>query len=207
MYLSRLTLDPGHPRVRRDLGNLYELHRTLARAHAPDAQSPPHRFLWRLERSQLTAGNVVLLVQSAGGSDWTSLAKQTGYAVEILGNKEVDLERLIQPDVRYRFRLQANPTVTRNGKRWGLVREEDQLAWLDRQGSQHGFRILACVRAASERLQARHASTGKPITLQSALFEGQLEATDPGRLRQAILNGLGHGKAWGCGLLSVAKEP
>ncbi len=36
MYLSKLTLDPRHPQARRDLGDAYEMHRTLARAFAPD---------------------------------------------------------------------------------------------------------------------------------------------------------------------------
>ncbi|MBK1643776.1 type I-E CRISPR-associated protein Cas6/Cse3/CasE [Thiocapsa imhoffii] len=206
MYLSKLTLDAQHPHARRDLCNPYEMHRTLARAYSTGTESPPHPFLWRLEANPPTTGSAVLLVQSAVGANWQALKAQTGYALEILPNKPVDLERLIQPGGRYRFRLQANPIVNRNGKRWGLAREEEQLAWLDRQGKQHGFQILACIRAASERLQARHATTGHRITLQSALYEGHLEAADPERLRKAILTGIGHGKAWGLGLLSVARS-
>lgn len=206
MYLSRLTLDAQHPDARRDLANPYEMHRTLSRAHAASAESPPQPFLWRLEANPPTADSAVLLVQSALGANWQGLNAQSGYALEILPNKPVDLERLIQSGGRYRFRIQANPTVTRDGKRWGLAREEEQLAWLDRQGDKHGFKVLACIRAASERLQARHATTGRRITVQSALFEGRLEATDPAGLRQAILTGIGHGKAWGLGLLSVARS-
>lgn len=206
MYLSRLTLDPRHPHVRRDLGNRYEMHRTLTRAYAPDETTTPHRFLWRLESSPFDAGSAVLLVQSEIRADWTPLAANTGYALEVIGNKPVDLDRLIQPDIRYRFRLQANPTVTRNGKRYGLVKEEDQLAWLERQGLGHGFKVLATMRAECERLQARQTSAGRRITLQSALFEGHLEPTDPTLLRHAVLSGLGHGKAWGLGLLSVARS-
>lgn len=206
MYLSRLTLDPRHPNVRRDLGNRYEMHRTLARAYVPDATAAPHRFLWRLESSQFDAGWAVVLVQSEISADWAPLEGDAGYTLEIEGNKAVDLDRLIQPDVRYRFRLQANPTVTRNGKRYGLVKEEDQLAWLERQGVGHGFKLLATIRAECERLQARQTSTGRRITLQSALFEGHLVPTDPTLLSHAILSGLGHGKAWGLGLLSVARS-
>ncbi|NEX23037.1 type I-E CRISPR-associated protein Cas6/Cse3/CasE [Thiorhodococcus mannitoliphagus] len=206
MYLSRLTLDPRHPRVRRDLGNRYEMHRTLARAFAPDETSAPYRFLWRLESSAFDAGSAVLLVQSEMSADWKPLEGDAGYALEILGNKPVDLEQLIQASARYRFRLQANPTVTRNGKRYGLVKEDAQLDWLDRQALKQGFTVLGAIRADCERLQARQPSTRRRITLQSALYEGHLEATDPGRLRQAIMTGLGHGKAWGLGLLSVARS-
>lgn len=41
MYLSRLQLNPAHPQARRDLASAYELHRSLARAFAPDAATPP----------------------------------------------------------------------------------------------------------------------------------------------------------------------
>ena len=49
MYLSRLTLDPRQPQARRDLGDAYDMHRTLTRAFALDATTLPPRFLWRLD--------------------------------------------------------------------------------------------------------------------------------------------------------------
>lgn len=205
MYLSKLTLDPHHPQARRDLGDAYEMHRTLARAFASDAHTSPARFLWRLERRADFQPSSVVLVQSEHLADWTVFDALAGYATEMLGNKPVDLETLVQVGVRYRFRLLANPTVTRAGKRYGLTREEEQLTWLARQGDKHGFAVLGCERGASERLQVRQGRTGNRITVHSALFEGVLEALAPEHLRQGVLNGFGHGKALGLGLLSLAK--
>jgi len=85
------------------------------------------------------------------------------------------------------------------------MREEEQLTWLARQGDKHGFAVLGCERGASERLQVRQGRTGNRITVHSALFEGVLEALAPDRLRQGVINGFGHGKALGLGLLSLAK--
>lgn len=205
MYLSKVTLDPRHPQARRDLGDAYEMHRTLARAFAPDADTPPARFLWRLERRADFQPSSVVLVQSEHLADWSVLDTLAGYATEMLGNKPVDLGTLVQTGSRYRFRLLANPTVTRAGKRYGLTREEEQLTWLSRQGDKHGFAVLGCERGASERLQVRQGRTGNRITVHSALFEGVLEARAPDRLRQGVLDGFGHGKALGLGLLSLAK--
>lgn len=205
MYLSKLTLDPRHPQARRDLGDAYEMHRTLARAFAPDADTPPPRFLWRLERRADFQSSSVVLVQSEYLADWSVLVALEGYATEMLGNKPVDLGMLVQTGARYRFRLLANPTVTRAGKRYGLTREDEQLTWLARQGDKHGFAVLGCERGASERLQVRQGRTGNRITVHSALFEGVLEALAPDRLRQGVINGFGHGKALGLGLLSLAK--
>lgn len=205
MYLSKLSLDPRQPQARRDLSDAYEMHRTLARAFAPDDETSPARFLWRLERRADYQPSSVVLVQSSQPADWSRLDSLVGYTSEILPNKPVDLEALVQPDARYRFRLLANPTVTREGKRYGLTREEDQLAWIARQGERHGFSVLGCVRGANERLQVRQGRTGNRITVHTALFEGVLEAVAPDRLRQAVLSGLGHGKALGLGLFSLAK--
>ncbi len=43
---------------------------------------------------------------------------------------------------------------------------------------------------------------GKPFN--AAMFEGILTCTDPSLLREAIINGIGRGKAFGMGLLSLA---
>jgi CRISPR system Cascade subunit CasE len=205
MFLSKLTLDPRHPQARRDLSDAYEMHRTLARAFVPDAETPPARFLWRLERRADFQPSSVVLVQSAQAADWSGLNALPGYASQILPNKEVDLETLLQPGARYRFRLLANPTVTREGKRYGLTREEEQLEWISRQGTRHGFSVLGCIRGADERLRVKQGRGGNRITLHTALFEGVLKADSPETLRQGLVNGFGHGKALGLGLLSLAR--
>lgn len=205
MYLSKLILNSSHPQARRDLGSAYEMHRTLSRVFAPNAETPPVRFLWRLERRGDFLPSSTVLVQAAVPANWRELEMFPDYASEIQGNKAVDLCSLIQAGWRYRFRLLANPTVTRAGKRHGLSREEDQLEWLRRQGERHGFAVHGCVRGATERLQVRHGGSALRITLDAALFEGQLEATEADLLRQALLQGLGHGKAMGLGMLSVAR--
>lgn len=205
MFLSKLTLDPRHPQARRDLSDAYEMHRTLARAFASDAETAPARFLWRLERRADYQPSSVVLVQAAQPADWSALEAFPGYADEIHANKAVDLESLIQPGARYRFRLLANPTVTREGKRYGLMREDEQLAWIVRQGERHGFSVLGCVRGVDERLQVRQGRGGNRITLHTAMFEGLLQADAPESMRQGLLNGFGHGKAMGLGLLSLAR--
>ncbi len=39
----------------------------------------------------------------------------------------------------------------------------------------------------------------------AAAVDGLLDVTDPDVLRQALIEGLGHGKAYGCGLLTLAR--
>lgn len=207
MYLSRLRLNPADPRARRDLADAYEMHRTLARVYAPDATQPPARFLWRQERGAGGWPDGTVLVQAAEPGRWAVLDEPAGYLQSLEPDKPVDLAALVQTGRRFRFRLQANPTVTRQGKRYGLVREDEQLGWLARQGERCGFAVQAALCSASERLstrQGRQPGGGQRITVQSVLFEGVLCATDAAALQAALPQGLGHAKALGLGLLSLA---
>ena len=43
------------------------------------------------------------------------------------------------------------------------------------------------------------------VRLSIATFEGVLEVSDPQALRYAVVNGIGRGKAYGCGLLTLAR--
>ncbi|MDO9253141.1 MAG: type I-E CRISPR-associated protein Cas6/Cse3/CasE [Hydrogenophaga sp.] len=205
MYLSKVTLDPNHSQARRDLGDPYEMHRTLARVFAPDDHTPPDRFLWRAERTAGEKRSSVVLVQSERPGDWGRLAAIPGYVLETVQTKAFDLDNLIGVGRNFRFRVYANPTVTRKGQRLGLVGEVDQIAWLSRQGERMGFRLVHCVRAADDWLKARQGKSGRLISVRAALFEGMLEVTDADSLRRALMDGVGHAKVLGLGLISLAR--
>ncbi|MEX8501110.1 type I-E CRISPR-associated protein Cas6/Cse3/CasE [Leptothrix ochracea] len=205
MYLSRLRLNPADASARRDLADPYQMHRTLARVYAPDTEQAPSRFLWRMERNAQGWADGTVLVQAAEPGHWDALQAQPDYLQTLEADKPIEVNALIHPERRYRFRLYANPTVTRDGKRYGLIHEEDQLAWLDRQGERCGFQVIGAVCGGSHRLSTRQGREGGRITVLCVLFDGLLQAgTDPEPLRQVLTQGLGHAKALGLGLLSVA---
>lgn len=43
------------------------------------------------------------------------------------------------------------------------------------------------------------------VTLGTAVFEGQLRVADVKRLREALMSGIGRAKAYGCGLMTLAR--
>lgn len=205
MYLTRLQLDPRSAQARRDLADPYDMHRTLVRAFVQsDAQTPP-RFLWRVEPGGAWAQPTVL-VQSTSPSDWAFLARLPGYLVgDALPETKTfePAEMLLRGGGRYRFRLVANPTVTRGGKRHGLAGEEAQLAWLARQGERTGFSVLTALVSASDQVRSRRGA--ELVSLSRVCFEGVLEVRDAALLASALSAGIGPGKAFGCGLLSLAR--
>jgi CRISPR system Cascade subunit CasE len=202
MYLSRLTLDPRHPQARRDLASPYEMHRTLARAFAPSAAEPPVRFLWRHERDGDTPEQAIVLVQAAQAGCWSAL--HTGGVFCVEADKAVALDSLVQAGRTFSFRLLANPTVARGGRRHALGTSEDRCAWLERQALRHGFRLAGAECNRRERLRIARVRGDAPMTLETALFEGVLACEEPAALRSALLSGIGPGKALGMGMLSLA---
>lgn len=201
MYLTRLTLELRARTVRRDLASAYEMHRTLARAFATDETSPPERFLWRLESAELGWKPPAVLVQSARPGRWSPIADMPNYLSRPPEEKAVETSALVREGRRMRFRLLANPTVTRNRKRYGLMGEDEQLAWLKRQGERYGFDVDGAVVTARDLIDSR--KDGRQIVIQRVLYDGYLKVKEPDLVSRALVTGIGPAKAFGCGLLSL----
>lgn len=203
MYLTRLRLDPRSAIARRDLSDPYEMHRTLVRPFVGDAEQTPPRILWRMEPTAAWSEPVVL-VQALEPADWSVLEALPNYLKGSAETRDISPEGWLRPGECYRFRLFANPTVTRDGKRQGLMAEEAQLAWLARQGERHGFTVEAALVTGSELLRSR--KQDNRISVLRACFEGRLRVQDCAALASALRTGIGPGKAFGCGLLSLGRE-
>ncbi len=218
MYLSRLMLNPRSRQVRNELSDPYEMHRTIMRAFP--AQLPAdERVLFRLEVHPRT-GIPSLLVQSVYAPDWGFLAAPeknyllaqsylpTGIA-ENPSVKRVQLRlRLGQTLI---FRLRANPTVKKKregkkqGRRVGIYHEDEQLAWLQRKLNAAGAQVTEARVAQQNRQKGKRLSRHKhELAFLTVQFEGILVVQDPATLQQAVREGIGPAKAFGCGLLSLA---
>jgi CRISPR system Cascade subunit CasE len=210
MFFSRLLLNPRSRRVLRDAADPYEMHRTVLRGFPDKANGGPGRVLWRLEREKPGRPRI-LLVQSEKKPDWGPLlAELPPYYLA-----EETRDGLANPDTKQRdpafplrqqfvFRLRANPTIKRDGKRHGLFREEDQLGWLARKGHQCGFAVRSARIAPEGTVRAKLRSPA-PLAFFAVLCEGLLEVTDPAQFRATLGEGIGSAKGFGFGLLSLAR--
>lgn len=204
MYLSQLHLNPAHRAARRDLADPYQMHRTLSRVFAEVAEIRPSRFLWRLERAGSVGEAGAVLVQSAAPGRWHLLNELPGYLTKLHADKQVSIEKWIAVGRKYRFRLTANPTVTRDGKRFGLLKEEQQLAWLGRQAQRGGFDVVGAVCSGCDRINVPYGNGGTRMTVTRVQFDGELIAREPAVFMLTLQSGIGHAKAFGLGLLSLA---
>ncbi|MEA4811880.1 MAG: type I-E CRISPR-associated protein Cas6/Cse3/CasE [Anaerolineaceae bacterium] len=209
MYLSKLKFDPLNRQVRKEFANRYELHRTLY-AQFKSYASHEIGLLYRAEEGDpYTAGPLVTLIQSQLKPDWEPL-----YAQGLLMEKaEIrSYEPTCKKGELFYFRLLANPTTRRNegsfaGKRVGLLLAEEQEAWLRRKGAEGGFMPLSLETRPSEKIISKKMIAGELATLThlSVLYNGSLEVLDEHAFEASLVRGLGSAKAFGFGLLSLAR--
>lgn len=212
MYLSRLMLNPRSRRVQREIADAYQMHRSLMRAFPDVLDAQDERVLFRLDAQPRTAA-LTLLVQSLKMPDWSWLAEPgaRGYLLPVgepnpwVKPYEVDLA----PGQVFAFRLRANPTVKRDGKRRGLLRQEQQLCWLERKAQSGGFQVLGLNlrREGAVTGLIHRESKSHRLVLLAVRFDGFLRVTDAEALGRTLRSGIGSGKGLGFGLLSLARPP
>lgn len=224
MYLSLLRLNPASGTVQRDLRDVTGLHRTIMRAY-PDVLDPGvaarahFGVLHRLEFDRRN-GRILLYVQSRIEADWSRLPEGYLYPDDGTPNPAVKSVGEVYAGLKagrvLRFRVAANPTrkvdtksgpdgARRNGRRVPVRGLDEQIGWLARKAEECGFALLqATVSASGAAELVKSHGTGR--TFQGILFEGRLMVQDPERFQEAIATGLGPGKAFGFGLLSVGPD-
>lgn len=100
--------------------------------------------------------------------------------------------------VHFRTVLNAVRSQTATGKRLAVTDEADLVGWgLERLTGAGLGDVQLAGRPKTELSRAKSA-------LWTAQYDGSANVTDAERLREAVQNGLGRSKAYGCGLLSLA---
>ena len=214
MLLSRIKLDPRRRETMKALASPSLLHGAVERSFS----GPRERRLWRVDT---LAGNMYLLLLSRESPDLAGLCRQFGPEGEEPAWETRDytpfLDRIIEGS-RWNFRLVANPTVSKaggngvnaRGKVYGHVTPEYQKKWLSDRAESHGFSLDedAFQVVHSEWLHFRKGSDGgRLVTLLAVTYEGILTVTDPELFRCVLVNGLGRGKAYGLGMMTVVRLP
>lgn len=197
MYLSRLMPDMRSRDARRDLANPYEMHRTLSHSVERGIDEGVERVLWRLELDR--HGDVDhVLVQTVTEPDWGFLPDP--YLQQAPESKRFEVPSVV--GMPFRFRLRANPSVRREGKRHALNDPDAQRDWLERKAARAGFRLVRATLASEERMRAH--KDGRTLTVFAVTFEGAGRVADSEPFAAALRSGIGPAKSLGLGLLSVA---
>lgn len=200
MYLSKILISAPVCR------NPYEIHRVLWRLFPEDAEA--HRdFLFRIDHSDWHHAEVLLQSENK--------PVRSSQEAKILACKDFPLH--LQAGQRLRFLLVANPIKTiddeagrknKSGEtkkcRVPLIREEDQRTWIERKFQDAvSFDALAIIPLLP--LKFRKGQENRAGKIQPVSFQGCLNVKNPAALRDLVQKGIGPAKAFGCGLISLAR--
>ena len=217
MFLTRFTIDPTRRGARKLLASPQAMHGAVRAAFdtPEDHDRPGARTLWRLDTTAL--GTVQLYLVSPGRPDLAHLVDQAGTTGEAWTTRAYDgLLASLRPGQRWAFRLTANPTRSgrktpeaKDTQRFGRLRASEQQQWLMDRAARCGF-ALAAQHDGEPNLKLHRRQTVSfkrgthAVTLTTVTYDGVLEVADVDAFRQALTLGIGHAKAYGCGLLTIA---
>ena len=213
MYLSRVELDVTRRATVRALAAPQKLHGAVESAFPGERR----RRLWRLDHWN---GKLYLLLLSEDQPNLLEISDQFG-PVNRQGSTEIReynqlLERIVPGSV-WQFRLTANPTKScageagaeHRGKVLAHCTVEYQEKWLLDRAEKHGFRLEPdgfTVTASRWLHFAKGGMQNRTVSLLSVTYEGVLQVTEPDLFRTLLTSGIGRGKAYGLGLMTVIRR-
>lgn len=218
MFLTRFQVNPARRGARKLLSSPQAMHAAVRAAFAApeDYARPGSRTLWRLDTP--ATATVYLYLVSPGRPDLTHLVEQAGWpTTETWDTREYEpLLATLRPGQHWAFRLTANPvhsgrktSEAKETQRFGYLRAEDQEKWLLQRAARCGFTVTP-QRDGRPNLRLHRQQTqsfkhgARPVTLTTVTYDGILQVTDDTDFRNALIGGIGHAKAYGCGLLTLA---
>lgn len=202
MYISRIFLDGRKHDTARAMYNRGIFHGAIENCFTGDRQHP----LWRIDKSE---GRLSVMIVSKDEPNLNMFYKQFGVDGVLPQTKDYDLflKKGFHTNDILKFHLTANPTIKKNNKRIPLNMNKTEnvpycaMDWLVDRLKGKGAEVLSAQISSYE----SHKITGnnKKITLAAATYDGVLKVTDESEFAKLLSQGVGHGKAYGCGMISV----
>lgn len=228
--LTRVYINRQRRGGARLLADAQSMHAAVRSAFPPDLDESDSRVLWRVDHHE---HHSVLYIVGPEEPIVDHIVDQAGWPTRPGQTAAYDrfLDGLMKGQ-RWRFELVANPTysVYERGKRGKVkahVSAAHQLQWLYKKAPACGFTLAPQLEdesangAASNwtaletpqvterwtdvfRREKSENRRVQPVRIAKARFTGTLEVVDVAALRTSLLMGIGRGKGYGCGLLTLA---
>ncbi|MER6548633.1 type I-E CRISPR-associated protein Cas6/Cse3/CasE [Streptomyces sp. NPDC001250] len=216
VWLTRIIPNPRSPEARRDLTGHHtamNLHRRLMSLYPTEAGPDPRARFGVLFRTDDTPTGPHILLQSTHQPDLTKLPADYGTTQ----SRPLDaLLDALKPGLTIRYRCAASPVRKPGATTRALYNLPAVIPltgahadeWWTRQAHTAGLTPLTLHSHPLDTAQATRTpgqtTTPQRIRHTRTRFDGTATITDPDLLRQKITEGIGRGKAYGCGLLSIA---
>ncbi|MCT1414298.1 type I-E CRISPR-associated protein Cas6/Cse3/CasE [Corynebacterium sanguinis] len=220
---TRVLINPKCRGGAKLLTNPQAMHAAVRAAFPPDLDESDGRVLWRVDKHE---HEHVLYIVGPEKPTTRHIVEQAGWETRL--GESADYGRMLNSLMKgqkWRFELVANPTYSeptpgKRGKVKAHVSVTHQLEWLYKRAEAAGFALApatledsswtaadvpAIVERGTDRFYRGIERKGRPVHIAKARFTGTLEVTDADSLRRTLVEGLGRSRAYGCGLLTLAR--
>lgn len=232
MYFSRIQLNPQRRKTREALANPQVMHAMVASSAPPGMQtSEDGRLLWRIDRD---SHDIRLYIASPCVPGLEHIVEQAGWTAS--PGQTTDYTRFLDRLTRgqeYAFRATLNPVkrqrvANSRGKVLPFCRETEQIDWLRSRSASWGFELpdiprefdplspgipddsaspaVKVIRADDRVFRKGSGTNRQHVTQRQVTFTGRLVVKDPLLMKRSLANGMGRGKAYGCGLMTLARS-
>lgn len=206
MFLSKISLNLNNRNTIEALSSPSKIHGAVENCFL----QPRKRNLWRVDRLR---NEYCILILSEDEPEFSKFNLQ--FEPYSVATKPYDslLNRISTGD-KWHFRITANPTKSlsnndtkKRGKVVAHTTIEYQKKWLTEKSVKNGFTITEdtfdVVQSSWKHFYKKN--NNKPVSILSVTYEGILTISDVESFKTALINGIGRGKAYGMGLLTIAK--
>lgn len=220
MYISRIAVNPYMPDAREMIGDTFKMHVGVMKmfnykkdesgraSNRNDGTGVP---LWRMDAAKDSIG---LYVVSGERPRTENLSARIGWGENETGSVRVaeyaPLIEELRDGQQYRFRLAANMT-TRVGdggaSRLVVARSNmEKMRWVKRKADAGGFHVDTVPELFStvDTFTKGDRPHARRVTLDKTTVDGVLTITDVETFKRSLTAGIGRGKAYGCGLMTLA---
>ena len=105
----------------------------------------------------------------------------------------------------YKFRLVVDVTENKEGHSYRLIIDEkEQLDWLKKRCGYRGFKLQQVLILGRRQIEITQRN-GNAFYLNAVHFEGILSVEDKDKFTIGYRSGIGHGKGFGMGMLSLIR--
>ncbi|WP_182187826.1 type I-E CRISPR-associated protein Cas6/Cse3/CasE [Pectinatus frisingensis] len=189
MYLSRIELYTNNRITQKIMSSPSRIHGELERCFIGNRQSAR----WRIDQLQ---GKTYLLCLSEDKPTYPF--SKAEWDIRDYNN----LLCKLADGQQWYFKLCGNPVKCIKGNRIPLVGANNWVDWLANRSKTMGVTFLSVTITSFDKLKFKKSNAA--VTLQTVTYQGSLRVNDINKLKNTLIQGIGHGKAYGCGLLTLA---
>ncbi len=217
MYLTKIEIDSRRRESGRILSSPHRMHGAVNSCFPPSVDLG--RVLWRVD---VLESGTALYILSEPEPDPTGLVERCGWPrAQAWQTREYSpVLDAVRDGRRFAFRVRVNPVRSvrpqaevpsgghlPRGTRVGHVTAEQQLEWFVGRAAAWGFDVSGSEEPTCRIVERRNWSfdrRGNPVTVSTAVIEGELAVTETAVMLRSLQRGIGPAKAYGCGLLTLA---